>query len=114
MVAALEFSEAFLRKIAEMGVLLCLLPGACGAGTVPGLQAPAAVHDFGRVRVGVPVTHAFPFVNTGPGPVRILELRPECGCLTARASRTRLERGEAGEVLVTFVPLPWEGMLENS
>jgi hypothetical protein len=84
---------------------LCAPLSAAPAG--PWVGAP--VVDLGRVRPGVAATGRFRLENPGPGVAHVLELRPQCGCLTARASRTRLGPGEAAEILVTFDPPPQEG-----
>ena len=77
-----------------------------------GISAP--VRDLGRVRPGVTVTETFRFRNPGPGTVNLLEFRPECGCLSARASRNRLAPGETAEILVSFDPPPMEGPVSKS
>ena len=69
-----------------------------------GLTVVLPVRDLGRVRPGSKVTEAFLVVNGGTEALTILELRPECGCLTAWASRTRLAPGQAAEIRVTFEP----------
>lgn len=40
-------------------------------------------HDFGRVRFGEVVRHAFRFVNTDPAPVTITRIQPSCACTRA-------------------------------
>jgi hypothetical protein len=58
--------------------------------------APRA--DLGEVRSGAKLGHAFAFVNAGPGPVEIVEVRPGCGCLRPRLERTRYRPGEPGAI----------------
>jgi hypothetical protein len=43
---------------------------------------PAA--DAGEVRGGAPLSHRFAFLNDGPTPVVLTEVRAGCGCLTPR------------------------------
>jgi hypothetical protein len=44
----------------------------------------------------------FTFVNEGPGPVRIIEVTPGCGCTAARPTKTTFAAGEKGKVAVEF------------
>jgi hypothetical protein len=73
------------------------------------LRAEAPIRTLGRVKPGVKVTQVFQVVNEGADVLNLLELHPECGCLTAVASRSRLAPGEAAEIFVTFEPPPQEG-----
>ncbi len=58
------------------------------------------VADAGEIRSGPIVTHAFPFVNEGPEPVRILELRTTCGCLVPRLDKREYGPGESGVLVL--------------
>ncbi len=44
----------------------------------------------------------FPFVNEGKEPVRIMELRSSCGCLSAVADKDEYAAGEKGIITATF------------
>jgi hypothetical protein len=48
------------------------------------LRFAQAVASAGEVRAGAPLVHRFAFVNDGPGPVVLSELRTSCGCLVPR------------------------------
>jgi len=45
---------------------------------------------------------AFPFANDGSDPVRILEVRSSCGCLSAKADKDEYAAGEKGTITATF------------
>jgi hypothetical protein len=62
-----------------LAAVLCLL-----ALTVPAradLRFTQPVLQLGEVRAGVPLAHRFAFVNAGPAPVAIMQVRGSCGCL---------------------------------
>jgi uncharacterized protein DUF1573 len=52
--------------------------------------------DLGLVRAGMRLSTTFDFVNDGPLPVEILEVRPGCGCLVASIEPRLLEPGRHG------------------
>jgi hypothetical protein len=62
--------------------------------------------DVGEVRSGAPLGHRFAFVNDGPAPAVITEVRTSCGCLAPRLDPdgTRLphtyQPGEEGALLL--------------
>lgn len=64
-----------------------------------------AVHDFGKIKKDVPVTHEFTFVNSGDVPLIIKDASAQCGCTTpvlVPAAGTPIKKGEKGSVKVTF------------
>jgi hypothetical protein len=77
-------------------IILALL-GRAGAARAE-LRFAAVRADLGEVRSGAKLGHTFTFVNTGPGPVEIVEARPSCGCLRPRLERTRYQPGERGTI----------------
>jgi hypothetical protein len=46
------------------------------------LRVAEPAFDAGEVRAGAPLSHRFAFVNDGPAPVVVSEVRAGCGCLT--------------------------------
>jgi hypothetical protein len=80
----------------------------------PDLLAFSPVRDLGRVRPGVRETVVYLVMNQGTQLLNIRELRPECGCLTARASQTRLAPKETSEIRVTFDPPAEEGRVTKA
>jgi len=89
-----------------IGLGICTLSLAADSA---GLVVLAPARDLGLVRPGVKQTEVFMVRNPGPEPIRILDLRPECGCLAAQTSLWRLAPGASTEVQVTFTPPDQEG-----
>src|SRR5947209_2533792 len=56
--------------------------------------------DAGDVRAGVPLSHRFALVNTGPEVVEITEVRAGCGCLKPRLEPRRYQADEEGTLLL--------------
>jgi hypothetical protein len=71
------------KDLSRTGVALAaaLLLGAVARAEWRVLE-PAA--EVGEVRSGAPLAHRFAFVNDGPTPVVVTEVRAGCGCLTPR------------------------------
>jgi hypothetical protein len=95
-----------------MGKLFCSARGARAAlGTLAlsllaaptawaDLQFPQPQADAGSVFCGAALTHSFAFVNQGPEPVVITDLRASCGCATPRLARRSYQPGERGELVL--------------
>jgi hypothetical protein len=64
------------------------------------LRFTAASVDLGDARSGVPLSHAFAFVNDGPDALEIVELRPGCGCVIPRLEKRRYKARARGAVLL--------------
>lgn len=60
------------------------------------------VHDFGKIKQGVPVTHEFTFVNKGQVPMIITNAAPSCGCTVPSWTREPIPPGGSGFVKATF------------
>jgi hypothetical protein len=58
--------------------------------------------DFGKVRAGEVVTHAFVFTNAGTATLEVTEVKPGCGCTTAGDWDGRVEPGKAGAITLQF------------
>jgi hypothetical protein len=56
--------------------------------------------DAGQVFCGTALTHSFAFVNQGPDPVELTDLRASCGCATPHLSQRTYQPGEPGELLL--------------
>lgn len=79
------------------------------AGTTASTSAEYAVasvdnlvHDFGKIKQGVPVTHEFTFVNKGKVPMIITNAAPSCGCTVPSWTREPIPQGGSGTVKATF------------
>jgi|JI9StandDraft_2_1071091.scaffolds.fasta_scaffold33458_2 hypothetical protein len=69
------------------------------------LQFKEESFDFGKVieKEG-PVTHVFEFTNTHSKPVKILGVKPSCGCTTPDWSKEEIQPGNSGFIKAEFNP----------
>ena len=58
--------------------------------------------DFGKVKEGTKVKHAFKFKNTGENPLMISDAIASCGCTIPSFSKAPVMPGGEGEVVVEF------------
>lgn len=84
------------------------------AGSAIAQQAPAstsnfaeftwagAVHDFGKIKQGVPVTHEFKFTNNTKVPLIITNVQASCGCTTPAWTREPVLPGGEGYIKATY------------
>lgn len=61
-----------------------------------------AVHDFGKIKQGVPVSHEFTFTNTGRTPLVITNVQASCGCTTPAWSKDPIPPGAQGFIKATY------------
>lgn len=64
--------------------------------------ATSIVHDFGKIKQGVPVTHEFKFTNKGKVPLLVTNAQPSCGCTTPSWTREPVMPGGSGYIKVTY------------
>lgn len=60
------------------------------------------VHDFGKIKQGVPVSHEFKFTNTGKVPMIITNVQASCGCTTPDWTKAPIPPGGEGFIKATF------------
>jgi hypothetical protein len=60
------------------------------------------VCDFGEIWQGEEAHCLFTVKNTGGADLRILEVRPDCGCTVAEVSRDTIPPGQGAEIKATF------------
>lgn len=72
-------------------------PPAVAARDLPALTCENTDYDFGEVRRGDVVEHSFLFENTGIAPLRLLKVKPSCGCTAVDYDRV-IEPGTTGAV----------------
>jgi hypothetical protein len=58
--------------------------------------------DFGTIKEGTKVTHAFKFKNTGKADLIIGDARGNCGCTVPKYPTQPIEPGESGVIDVEF------------
>jgi len=61
-----------------------------------------AVHDFGKIKQGVPATATFTFTNTGIQPLVISDAKASCGCTSPEFSKEPVAPGAKGSVKATY------------
>ncbi len=68
-------------------------------GGTPKMVVPAPTHDFGQVWASADkdIKHSFTIKNEGDGLLKILSVKPACGCTAAGDHPDRLKPGESGE-----------------
>jgi hypothetical protein len=91
-----------------VGTDMIVMPATASKGGTQEVVRPAlsfadTAMTFGVVSEGHIVTHAFSFVNEGPGSALIADVSTSCGCTVPKTwPRTPLAPGERGTVEVSF------------
>lgn len=62
----------------------------------------STTYDFGRIKIGVPVTYEFNFTNHGDIPLVISSVQASCGCTVTAYSKDAIEPGAQGFVKATY------------
>jgi hypothetical protein len=62
----------------------------------------AKEYDFGKIKVGIPVTYEFTFTNNGDIPLVISTVQASCGCTVTSYSKDPIEAGAKGFVKATY------------
>src|SRR5690349_24340577 len=58
--------------------------------------------DFGKIKVGHPVTQEFTFINKGDAELVISSVKASCGCTVAEYSKDPIAPGASGFVKATY------------
>lgn len=59
-------------------------------------------YDFGKIKVGIPVTYEFSFTNQGKIPLVISTVQASCGCTVTSYTKDPIEPGAKGFVKATY------------
>jgi hypothetical protein len=95
--------------------VLALFPTLVHGQQVRSLQFIKDVHDFGKVDInGGSVVYQFDFTNVSDRPVKILNVKPSCGCTTPDWSRESIQPGRSGFVQASFDPRGRPGFFNKS
>jgi hypothetical protein len=62
----------------------------------------AIVHDFGKIKQGIPVQYDFTFANTSDKPVVIETVYTSCGCTTPKWPQTPIAKGKTDKITAGF------------
>jgi hypothetical protein len=60
------------------------------------------IHDFGKIKQGVPVTFDFKFTNSSDKPVVIETVNTSCGCTTPQWPQTPVAKGKSDKITAGF------------
>ena len=78
------------------------LPLVTKAQQFPQFKWSETVHDFGKIKKGIPVTATFGYTNTGKAPLIITEAKGSCGCTVPEHTKESVAPGKNGKVTATF------------
>ena len=73
-----------------------------GASNMAVFSWESAVHDFGKIKQNVPVSHEFTFTNTGKTPLVITNVQASCGCTTPAWTKDPIPPGGQGFIKATY------------
>jgi hypothetical protein len=91
------------RLLLALAALALLATGFAGSARAQGVLAFETLeHDFGSVLEGQKPVHTFVFTNVGDQPLRLLHVRPSCGCTTPSYSTESIGPGHQGEIVVEY------------
>lgn len=101
------------KLILSLSLLVLLVSGrlSYGQNVVPvaTTTANAAVltfkkntHEFGKIKMGTPVTAEFKFTNTGNAPLSITSVTPSCGCTVSSYTQEPVQPGKTGFIKATY------------
>lgn len=105
------------KVLLKLNVLMVWLWG-IQVGLAQNQQAPAQAnaaygilkfdvleHDFGKLQEGTDPMFVFKYQNVGTVPIKLMEVRPSCGCTTPDWSREALAPQKTGEIKVKYSTL---------
>lgn len=96
---------------AMYAALLLAAPVAAQQGIA---QFEERMHNFGVVDEGVDASHTFTFRNTGDAPIRLVQVRPSCGCTTPEWTQDAVAPGETGNVTAVYHSMGRPGPFNKS
>ena len=72
-------------------------------------------HNFGDIEEkGGNVSHKFTFTNNGKNPLRILSVKPSCGCTTPDWTKDEIKPGNQGYIIAEYNPKGRPGVFRKS
>lgn len=73
-----------------------------GLATGPKAKWTKTVHDFGKIKQGVPVTTTFNFKSIGSAPVIISDVQVSCGCTSPNWTKEAVLPNKSGKVSAKY------------
>ena len=81
----------------------------------PRIMFESTKHEFGKIPSGPQVEYIFKFTNKGNQPLHIEKVQASCGCTgTAMGEKMDYDKGESGEIKITFNTQGREGKQEKT
>ncbi|MFL3022516.1 MAG: DUF1573 domain-containing protein [Cytophagales bacterium] len=72
-------------------------------------------YNFGDIQENKgKVSHKFSFTNNGKEPIRILSVKPSCGCTTPNWSKDEINPGKKGFIVAEYNPKGRPGVFRKS
>jgi len=72
-------------------------------------------HDFGEIGENDGnATHIFKFTNTGTAPLVVTQVTTSCGCTRPEWTKTPVEPGQEGEIIISYSPKGRIGIFQKS
>lgn len=67
-----------------------------------GVEFKTSIHQFGKVKKGVPVSYIFTFKNVSTKPIVIEFANADCGCTTPEYPKTAILKDQSADIKVTY------------
>lgn len=80
----------------------------------PDMKFDALEFDYGTIKQGDKVEHAFTFTNVGKEPIIITNAQGSCGCTVPEYPKEPIRKGEKGTIKVTFNSAGKMGMQDKT
>lgn len=92
--------ENQMKHLSLTFILIIIASGTAFATPVIRVDRPA--HNFGTITQGIKLDHTFVIKNQGDSSLKIVNIRPTCGCTAANATVPIVAPGKSSEIKVTF------------
>ena len=81
----------------------------------PNISFEESEHNFGDIEEkGGKVSHKFMFTNNGKNPLRILSVKPSCGCSSPDWTKDEIKPGNQGYIIAEYNPKGRPGVFRKS
>ena len=81
----------------------------------PNISFEESEYNFGDIEEkGGKVSHKFTFTNNGKNPLRILSVKPSCGCTTPDWTKDEIKPGNQGYIIAEYNPKGRPGVFRKS
>lgn len=97
-----RFVLAFAALILTAGVFAQTAPAATVKKADNFVKFKELVHDFGKIKQGVPVTYNFAFLNITDKPIVIESATASCGCTTPVKPEAPVAKGKESKITAGF------------